>query len=56
MEVATVGFYETSLPEDHQFNMNDVSIIWGGRSETVHCHIVSYLWLGSQYAILHDIQ
>lgn len=58
MEVATVGFYGVSLTEDHQFTMNNVSIVWGGRSETVHFHIVlfSYLWLGSQCAILHGIQ
>ncbi|XP_045069877.1 extracellular calcium-sensing receptor-like [Coregonus clupeaformis] len=42
MEVATVGFYDASLTEDHQFTVNNVSIVWGGRrSETVPVSVCS---------------
>ncbi|XP_055736824.1 extracellular calcium-sensing receptor-like [Salvelinus fontinalis] len=41
MEVATVGLYGGSLTGDHQFTMNNVSIVWGGNSETVPVSVCS---------------
>ncbi|KAJ8410728.1 hypothetical protein AAFF_G00186850 [Aldrovandia affinis] len=35
MEIATIGYYDASLPKEHHFTMNNVSIVWGGSSEKV---------------------
>lgn len=31
MEGATVGIYDASLPESHQFIMNKIPVVWGNR-------------------------
>lgn len=35
MEGATVGIYDASLPESHQFIMNNISIFWGNAQTEV---------------------
>lgn len=57
MHVATVGVFDATLPQDHQFVMNDVKIVWGGGSYTVHIHIAlfSHFWVVSHNAILNNI-
>ena len=31
MEGTTVGIYDASLPESHQFIMNGIPVVWGNR-------------------------
>ncbi|XP_036393505.1 extracellular calcium-sensing receptor-like [Megalops cyprinoides] len=41
MEIATIGYYDASLPKGQQFTMNNVSIIWGGDSKKVPVSVCS---------------
>ncbi len=57
MHVATVGAFDATLPQERQFIMNGIKIVWGGGSQMVHIHIAlfSHLWIVSHHAILHNI-
>lgn len=35
IQVATIGYYDASLPKGEQFIMNNAKIIWGGGSKKV---------------------
>ena len=35
LDGVTVGTYDAALPKGHQFTMNNVSVIWRGRSKMV---------------------
>ncbi|XP_067101809.1 extracellular calcium-sensing receptor-like [Osmerus mordax] len=41
MKFATVGFYDASLPEDHQFTMTGLRPVWGTGSDTVPVSVCS---------------
>ncbi|XP_076002289.1 extracellular calcium-sensing receptor-like [Genypterus blacodes] len=41
MNVATVGFFDATLPHEHQFKMNGVKIVWGGGHHMVPVSVCS---------------
>ncbi|XDV29282.1 hypothetical protein PO909_032419 [Leuciscus waleckii] len=41
MEVATIGYYDATLPRGQRFTMNNVNIIWGGGLKTVPVSVCS---------------
>ncbi|XP_073350568.1 extracellular calcium-sensing receptor-like [Pagrus major] len=41
MEGATVGIYDASLPESHQFIMNGIPVVWGNRLTEVPVSVCS---------------
>ncbi|XP_061073974.1 extracellular calcium-sensing receptor-like [Conger conger] len=41
MEIATIGYYDASLPKGNQFTMNNVSIVWGGGSKMIPVSVCS---------------
>lgn len=57
MSAATVAVFDSTLPHEHQFQMNGKKIVWGGGSLTVHNHITLMLYFRfvSHNAILHQI-
>lgn len=57
LHVATVGIFDSNLPRERQFTLNDMKIVWGGGSHTVHTHfaLLSYLWVVSHNVILYNI-
>lgn len=55
MHVATVGFYDATLPSDRHFTMSGMKIVWGGGRRMVHIHSALFLhfWVVSHNAILN---
>ncbi|XP_072557421.1 extracellular calcium-sensing receptor isoform X2 [Paramormyrops kingsleyae] len=41
MQVATIGYYDASLPQGQQFIMNNTNIVWGGGSKEVPVSVCS---------------
>lgn len=45
MEGATVGIYDASLPESHQFMMSNIPVVWGNGQTEVKQRLMSGLGL-----------
>uniref|UniRef100_A0AAQ4QZ61 G-protein coupled receptors family 3 profile domain-containing protein n=1 Tax=Gasterosteus aculeatus aculeatus TaxID=481459 RepID=A0AAQ4QZ61_GASAC len=41
LHVATVGIFDSNLPRERQFTLNDMKIVWGGGSHTVPVSVCS---------------
>lgn len=56
MEVATIGYYDATLPRGQQFTMNNVNIIWGGGLQTVRVSFQINFPIITKYPSAHEMQ